>query len=72
MYIQNYPLHHSQSTVKSTKKNIIVVLEIHITYDFVMEVLKYGKEVNVLEPLSFINEIKSILYKNLNQYVSKK
>ena len=72
MYIQNYPLHHSQSTVKSTKKNIIVVLEIHITYDFVMEVLKYGKEVKVLEPLSLINEIKSILYKNLNQYVSKK
>ncbi len=35
-----------------------------------MEILKYGKEVKVLQPLSLVKEIKSILTQNLKQYAT--
>lgn len=59
-YVKNYPLHHSQKIVKENTKQIIVELSIAITYDFIMEVLHFGDEVKVLQPLSLVKEIVKI------------
>lgn len=68
LYVKNYPIHHSQTLISSNKSTITFEYNIHITYDFIMEILKYGNEVKVLQPLSLIKEIKTILAKNLQQY----
>ena len=67
-YVKNYPLHHSQKIIKENSKQIIVELSIAITYDFIMEVLHFGDEVKVLQPLSLVKEIKTIYKKSFEKY----
>lgn len=58
-YIRTFPLHESQRIVKQTNDLIAVELFIHITNDIIMELLKYGSTVQVLEPESLISEMKN-------------
>lgn len=53
-------MHHSQKIIKDNDRQLIVELAIAITYDFVQEILHFGKEVNVLQPLSLAKEIVKI------------
>lgn len=69
LYVKNYPIHHSQILISSNKSTITFEYNIHTTYDFIMEILKYGCEVKVLKPVSLVNEIKKIVSKNLKQYL---
>lgn len=68
LYVKNYPIHYSQTLISSNKSTLTFEYAIYITYDFIMEILKYGSEVKVLQPLSLVKEIKNILSKNLSQY----
>ncbi len=67
-YVKNYPLHHSQKIVKENTNQIIIELYIAITYDFIMEVLHFGDEVKVLQPLSLIKEIVKISESVVRKY----
>ncbi len=49
-YFRSLPLHSTQKEVGTAKEFSIFELSIHPTYDFVMEVMKHGQDVEILEP----------------------
>jgi proteasome accessory factor B len=57
-YIKSFPLHTSQKIITDTEIKLVIELYIHPTNDIVMELMKYGSEVKILEPKSLQNEIK--------------
>lgn len=67
-FIKALPLHQSQKMVSETNTHTLIELLIYPTYDFVMEILSMGKEVQVLEPQSLIDDVKAILIESLNNY----
>lgn len=60
-YLQSLPLHHSQKIVEENNSYFKVELFIHPTYDFIMEILRFGSWCEVLEPETFRNEVKQII-----------
>jgi len=67
-YIKTLPLHHTQQIVKDTDEELRVGLQVHITYDFVMELLSYGANMRVLEPASLKKQIKEAHQKAADLY----
>ena len=67
-YIKTYPLHHSQKIVKEFKDELVVELWIHITFDFVKEMLSFGPELEVLQPESLRTTISNQLRKTIEIY----
>ncbi|MDI5898501.1 helix-turn-helix transcriptional regulator [Flavobacterium yafengii] len=67
-YIKSFPLHESQQIIQETEDKIIVEIFIHLTNDFVMELLKYGSNVEVLEPKSLIAIMKERVLEMVNMY----
>lgn len=67
-YIKSFPLHTSQKVISDTEHSLVVELFIHTTNDFVMELLKYGKEVTVLEPQELRNSIKNRIEEMIKIY----
>jgi proteasome accessory factor B len=59
-YIKSYPLHSSQTEVPSRDGEYVVQLNIHVTHDFIMELLSYGSEVHVLSPATLRKRVKQI------------
>jgi predicted DNA-binding transcriptional regulator YafY len=57
-YILNPPIHHSQRTIQAHTDYIIVSLKVHPSPELKGEILKWGKNVEVLSPLNLRNEIK--------------
>lgn len=57
-YIKSLPLHPSQQILIDNEEEVRVQLQIHITFDFEMELLSYGNQVKVLKPLSLVKRIK--------------
>lgn len=67
-YIKSLPFHHSQKIIKENKKNFTVELTMHPTYDLRMEILKYGDQCEVKEPIELRNQMKEIAQKMLKKY----
>lgn len=67
-YIKSFPLHSSQKLLKDTDEELMIELFIHPTNDIIMELLKYGANVKVLEPISLQNEIKKRILKMTQLY----
>ena len=59
-YIKSYPLHWSQNIEFESldKDEVIASLELYVSDDFMMELLKYGNEVKVLAPESLAKRMK--------------
>lgn len=70
-YIQSFPLHQSQKLIEENSENISFEYFLYRTYDFMQEILSYGNEVTVLEPLFFANQIKSKLKYAYDNYERK-
>jgi predicted DNA-binding transcriptional regulator YafY len=68
-YIKSFPLHQSQKETKETPEDIYFEFFLHPTYDFMQEILSYGKEVRVLEPKSLVDNIRNHLQESLNSYL---
>jgi predicted DNA-binding transcriptional regulator YafY len=49
-YIKNYPLHKSQRELEGSEDEYRISLNIFITFDFIMELLSYGEDVEVVAP----------------------
>jgi len=64
-YIKSFPLHQTQEIIVDNEQELQVKLNIHITKDFVMEILSFGEEVKVLSPDSLKNQICKILSDSL-------
>lgn len=67
-YIKSLPLHHSQQILADNSNEFRIRLNLVVTFDFIMEILSYGPEVKVIEPLTLKKEVKEKLKKSLNQY----
>lgn len=58
-YIKTLPLHHSQEIIMENDTVLQIRLHIRITFDFEMELMKYGTSLRVLKPKSLINSMKN-------------
>lgn len=69
-YVKSYPLHSTQKIEYESKDEdeVIISLIIYVTDDFMMEILKYGCEVKVLEPSSFAKRMKNELKRAIQYY----
>ena len=67
-YIKSLPLHHSQSTIQDDEQGVIIKLKLHITHDFIMEILSHGANVKVVSPVSLAKEMKRLYQEALEQY----
>jgi hypothetical protein len=67
-YIKSFPLHSSQVILEDDEFSVTVKLKIHITQDFIMEVLRHGTELVVVSPSSLVREIKQLYTEALEQY----
>lgn len=67
-YVKTYPLHSSQKIISETKKEVIVEVCLHITYDFIKELLSYADELVVLKPAHLRTQMKKYLKSTLKQY----
>jgi predicted DNA-binding transcriptional regulator YafY len=67
-YIKTYPIHSTQEIINDDDNELRIKLKIHITHDFVMELLSHGEMVKVISPLSLQNEIIEHYRAVLGQY----
>lgn len=67
-YIKSFPLHSSQKIITDTDEELVIEMYIHPTNDIVMELLKYGDNVKVIEPVSLRNEIKKRIRRMIENY----
>lgn len=70
-YIKTLPLHHSQEVLVDNEEELVVKLQLYITFDFKMEILSYGESVRIVKPQSFIDDIKQTYRNALKQYESE-
>lgn len=67
-YIKTFPLHESQRIVEETEDTVTLAIFIYTTNDIIMELLKYGNDVEVLEPQSLIATMKERIKQMENLY----
>jgi hypothetical protein len=69
-YLRALPLHHSQIEIEKTSDFSIFRYFLKPTFDFRQEILSMGEDVEVVAPLSFRNEIKSLFKGMIAKYES--
>ena len=69
-FIKSLPLHDSQQILEDNNKEFLIKLKLHITFDFVMEILSYGPNVKVIQPSILADEIISAYKNALKKYSS--
>ena len=62
-YVRSLPLHHSQIEIERNDTFSVFSFYLKPTFDFRQEILSMGDSVEVLSPVSFRNEIKSIIHR---------
>jgi len=67
-YIKSLPLHESQQVLVDNELEFRIKLTLFITHDFIMELLSYGANLKVIEPISLIDELKRVFRDALNLY----
>lgn len=67
-YIKSFPLHQSQNVIEETPKKIYFEFLLQPTYDFIQEILSFGKEAVILEPRELVKQIKTSLNQALRNY----
>lgn len=67
-YIKTFPLHSSQKVLEENENNLLIEIHIHTTNDIIMELLKYGNDVKVIEPKSLIANMKERIKQMANLY----
>lgn len=69
-YVENLLLHHSQKMLKNKDETLTITLKIHITYDFIQEILHFGETVKVIAPQSLVNVIEGVS-EQMNKYYTE-
>ncbi len=67
-YLKLLPLHHSQEEVSSTNEYTIFKYYIQPNYDFRMELLSHGSDIEVISPKRFRDEISQIIKTQNKRY----
>jgi predicted DNA-binding transcriptional regulator YafY len=68
-YIKSLPLHPSQELIFEDTKEVRFKLFVKPTFDFMMEILSYGPDVEILEPAYVREELKNKLNNTLSKYI---
>ena len=69
-YIKEQPLHPTQEIKEETKAETTIDLLLWITEDFIMELMKHGPKVKVLQPKSLADEIKRRAQEIVTSYLN--
>lgn len=56
-YIKTLPLHHTQEILIDSEDELKIRLKLHLTHDFIMELLSFGNNVRVVEPEALAKRI---------------
>jgi predicted DNA-binding transcriptional regulator YafY len=67
-YVKTYPLHSSQKLINENENEVVIELNVYVTYDLVKELLSFGSELKVIRPGTLRNEIKKSLQDALKLY----
>lgn len=67
-YIKSLPLHESQQVLVDNNVEFRLKLMLYITHDFIMELLSYGANLKVIEPVSLIDELKISCQNTIKRY----
>jgi predicted DNA-binding transcriptional regulator YafY len=67
-YIKTLPLHESQAILKDNNDELLVKLTLFVTHDFFMEILSFGDNVKVIQPISLISDLKKTYENALKLY----
>ena len=67
-YIKTQPIHHTQQEIINDAQEYRISLDLMINFDLIMEILSYGDDVKVLEPIRLVDEMKKTLQKTLSKY----
>lgn len=67
-YIKSLPLHHSQAIEFDNEDGLQVRLRVFLSYEFKMELLSYGSDVQVMQPQCLIDEMKEMYSAALQLY----
>jgi predicted DNA-binding transcriptional regulator YafY len=68
-YWEHRPLHHSQKCMEETEDYSIFELQLRWNYEWQNLILNYGKNIEILEPSAFRQQIQQILQESLNRYL---
>lgn len=69
-YIKTLPLHFSQEILVDDKNELRIKLKLIPTIDLIMEILSYGSNVEVIEPIALRKHIEKKLRASLNLYTN--
>lgn len=58
-YIKTLPLHHTQWVIQDNDNALVIGLKVFITHDLLMELLSFGKSMEVIAPDALYNELRS-------------
>lgn len=67
-YVKTLPLHHSQEILIDNPEELRIRLKVYLAFDFIKEVLSYGDDVKIIEPVSLIEMVKEVYRKALERY----
>jgi len=67
-YIKSFPLHHSQQIVEDNDAGLVIKLYLYPSFDFLMEILSYGKSVKILQPIELAKDLQKHYELALDQY----
>jgi predicted DNA-binding transcriptional regulator YafY len=67
-YLKSYPLHDSQRILVDNDDEFRISLRVHITHDFIMELLSIGQHLTVIQPVELITEITDVATKMIDSY----
>jgi hypothetical protein len=67
-YIKSLPLHKSQKIIYDNEEVLIIKLIIHLTYDFVKELISFGDSMLVVKPKSLAKQVKDEHKKAFDRY----
>jgi predicted DNA-binding transcriptional regulator YafY len=67
-YIKSLPLHETQQVLVDNELELRIRLTLFITHDIIMELLSYGANLKVIEPVSLIEELKMVFRDAMNIY----
>jgi predicted DNA-binding transcriptional regulator YafY len=67
-YIKSLPLHHTQQILADDGNELRISLTVHLTHDFLMELLSFGNTVKVIRPQKLVDDLKAIYKSVLKKY----